>query len=276
MVSGGRAGAAQRRQTVSVGAKAAAEKRDLVHELGRVYRPGREPELVDVPALRFLMIDGHGDPNGSAEFEAAIGALYGLAYGAKFTLKKSGGRDVKVTPLEALWTAPAGRFDLADKSGWDWTLMLALPEELTDELIDSCREQAAAKAGGDVVARVRIEALAEGRSAQVMHIGPWASEAPTIEGLHAFIVQQGLKPRGRHHEIYLSDPRRTAPEKLRTIVRHPVEPDAGPGRGRQVSFTALPGGEDRRSSRVADHHVRSAMTDRRRRSDLRVVPRRAA
>jgi hypothetical protein len=255
---------------VSAGANAAAEKRDLVHELGRVYRPGLEPEIVDVPALRFLMIDGHGDPNGSADYEAAIGALYGLAYGAKFALKKSGGRDVKVAPLEGLWTAPAGRFDLADKSGWEWTMMIAIPEEFTAELIDGAREKAAAKVGADVVARVRIEALAEGRCAQVMHIGPWASEGPTIEALHTFIVQQGLQSRGRHHEVYMSDPRRAAPEKLRTIVRQPVEPAGGAGR-RARTLTARPGGADNGRSRIADHHVRTAMTDRRRRSDLRVV-----
>ena len=196
---------------------------DLMRELGDVYRPKAEPSLIDVPPLRCLMIDGHGDPNGSEDYASAIGALYSLAYGGRFAVKRAGVTPAKVMPLETLWSAPEEGFAAADKSGWDWTAFIVIPESVTDEILDEVRPAAIAKAG-DAAEQVRVETLDEGRCAQVMHTGPWSEEAPTIEALHRFIAEQGMQPRGRHHEVYLGDPRRTAPERLRTIIRQPVEP----------------------------------------------------
>jgi hypothetical protein len=198
-------------------------KLDLKRELRELYSPGREPALVDVPELSFLMIDGRGDPNTSAEFAQAIQALYGVAYGAKFAHKHSGGTDFTVMPLEGLFWEP----DMADvltidKSSWYWTIMIAQPDEVTPELIAEAREKAARKHASEALERLRLGRFHEGPAAQVMYVGPYSDEGPAIERLHAFIAEQGLERSGRHHEIYLGDPRRTAPERLRTIIRQPV------------------------------------------------------
>ena len=193
---------------------------DYKQELRTLYRPGREPELVEVPELAFLMIDGKGDPNVAPAFADAIGSLYAVSYTAKFTAKRELGADYRVMPLEGLFETPAGTdFFTADRAEWTWTLMIMQPEPVTAELIEEARAKAGEK---KPIGDLRFERFAEGLCAQVMHIGPYSAEGPTIERLHAFIAEQGHERRGRHHEIYLGDPRRSAPEKLKTIVRQPV------------------------------------------------------
>jgi hypothetical protein len=178
--------------------------------------------LVRVPALAFLCVDGHGDPNTSPRYADAIQALYSVSYAAKFALKKASGLNVKVSPLEGLWWADdLSAFLTADKSAWDWTLMIRQPDPVTADLIDRLAADVDAKRELPTVRDLRLVTFEEGTAAQVLHVGPYAAEGPTIERLHAYIRDQGFVLDGRHHEIYLGDPRRAAPEKLRTIIRQP-------------------------------------------------------
>jgi hypothetical protein len=156
----------------------------------------------------------------------AIEALYSVAYTAKFTVKRApGGVDFGVMPLEGLWWAPdMSTFSSEDKSAWEWTVMITQPDIVTPEVFEAARVAAGARKPAAPIGRVRLERFAEGLAAQVMHVGTYAAEAPTIERLHAFIAEQNYARTGKHHEIYLSDPRRTAPEKLKTIIRQPVQP----------------------------------------------------
>lgn len=204
-------------------------KLDLKRELRHLYAPGREPSLVEVPELSFLMIDGQDDPNTSPEYQQAIEALYSVAYTAKFTLKRApDGLDFAVMPLESLWWAPgAESFAMASKSEWRWTAMIVQPDAVTPELFEQAREAASAKRALPALELMRLERYAEGAAAQVMYVGPYSEEGPTIERLHAFIAEQGCAPAGKHHEIYLGDPRRSAPEKLKTVIRQPVVAVAG-------------------------------------------------
>jgi hypothetical protein len=180
------------------------------------------PEIVEVPEFNYLMVDGRGDPNTSGDFQDAIGALYPLAYGAKFALKKSG-VDVRVMPLEALWwTSRSGTFVPEERDKWRWRAMIMQPEPVTSEVIEKVRADAMRKKPNPTLAKVEFKAFREGTCAQVMHVGPYSAEKPTIDKLHAFIAAEGYRLAGKHHEIYLGDPRRAAPDKLRTIVRQPI------------------------------------------------------
>lgn len=182
------------------------------------------PALVEVPAARFLMIDGSGSPDGEG-FQQAVGALYAIAYTAKFAHKKARGPDVKMPPLEGLFDVlpdPAAAFDAAVRERLRWTLMLRLREPIEEELIERARAEAVRKRDLASLARVRVEAFGEGTCAQVLHIGPYSEEPATIEALRAFIADRGRVARGRHHEIYLSVPGRTRPERMKTILRQPV------------------------------------------------------
>jgi hypothetical protein len=202
------------------------KKVDLKRELPELYSAARRPGLVEVPELAFLMIDGHGDPNRAPEYAQAVEAIYTVAYTAKFIVKRSlDGIDVAVMPLEGLWWTPDySTFTTDDRSAWDWTMMIAQPEQVTPEVVEQARAKAAGRKALAAIDRVRRETFREGRAAQVMHIGPYAAEGPTIQSLHAFIAENGYERAGKHHEIYLRDPRRSAPEKMRTIVRQPVTP----------------------------------------------------
>ena len=199
---------------------------DLKRDLHRFYSARRGPALVDVPPLWFLMIDGRGDPNTSEEYRAAIEALYAVAYTIKFTLRRApDGLEYPVMPLESLWWADDPHAPLTeDKASWNWTAMIMQPAQVTDALIAEAIATARDRRPIPAADRLRHERFEEGRAAQILHIGPYAHEGPTIVRLHAFIAEQGLEPAGKHHEIYLGDPRRAAPEKLRTIVRQPVSP----------------------------------------------------
>ena len=197
---------------------------DFKEQFRRLYSPSAKAcEIVDVPEMSFLMIDGGGDPNTSREYIESIVALYSVSYTLKFTLKKSGGPDFRVMPLEGLWWVEgAAQFGFEDKSLWNWTSMITQPDFVTPEIVASAVQQARERKELPALAKMRFERFREGPAAQTMHVGPYAAEQPTIEKLHAFIAAEGYEPAGRHHEIYLGDPRRSAPEKLRTIVRQPV------------------------------------------------------
>src|ERR1035441_1778222 len=184
-------------------------------------------------------------PNTATDFSDAVGALYSIAYAAKFAIKRApDGVDYGVLPLEGLfWALDMSAFTTEDKAAWDWTLMIMQPDLVTDEIFQEARAKAAEKISSDLAARVCFERFAEGLAAQLMHIGPYAQEGPTIERLHAFIAQQGYERAGKHHEIYLSDPRRCAPEKMRTIVRQPISLASGGSRTR--SPRARQSGEQR-------------------------------
>ncbi len=197
------------------------EKVDFKRELRDLYRARMTPSLVQVPRLSYLMIDGHGDPNVSPEFGAGIKALYSLSYGVKFALKNAGVIDYGVMPLEGLWWAPdAAPSATGPAPAWNWTLMIMQPEAVTRAALAEVWDAAEAKA--PAVGDVRLEPLDEGRAAQLTHRGPYNTEGPTIAALHAFIAEHGLRAVGRHHEIYLSDPTRSAPANVKTTIRQPV------------------------------------------------------
>jgi hypothetical protein len=187
-----------------------------------LYRAKRTPQTVDVPPARFLMIDGQGDPNTAPRYAAALQTLYTVAYTLKFAIKKAGGPDERVPPLEGLWWgAEDVDFAAGSKDTWHWTLMMRVPEA-ADALIEDARATAAAKRPDLPIGELRLEPFDEGRAAQVLHVGPYSAEGATVLALHAFIAEQGHERTGKHHEIYLGDPRRAAPEKLRTVLRQPI------------------------------------------------------
>jgi hypothetical protein len=198
---------------------------DSFETLVKYYKASaKAPEIVDLPSCSFLMIDGRGDPNSAPEYAEALDALYAMAYGLKFGLKKRGvGPEYKVPALEGLWWADdMAQFSIERRDDWQWTMMIAQPDHITPDLLAEIVAEAEGKGKPAAVRRVRLEPFDEGLAAQILHSGPYAAEAPTIAKLHAFIEAQGYDKRGKHHEIYLGDPRRTAPEKLRTIIRQPI------------------------------------------------------
>jgi hypothetical protein len=193
---------------------------DLKKELKTFYTAPKKPELVDVPPMNFLMVTGQGDPN-AGEFQQAMEALFSVSYALKFKAKKID-KDYTVMPPEGLfWAEDMSSFALGDKNAWEWTLMIAQPEFITEEMFWSALEETRKKKG--LKAEPRFESYHEGLSAQIMHIGPYGDEATTIKMLHDFIRENGYQLNGKHHEIYLSDPRRAAPEKMKTIIRQPVK-----------------------------------------------------
>ncbi|MCC3860681.1 GyrI-like domain-containing protein [Pseudemcibacter aquimaris] len=200
-------------------------KIDFKKELKHLYKPSAKiVEIVDVPSLNYLMIDGQGDPNTAQSFQDAINALYPLSYALKFMVKKGGiGIDYGVLPLEGLWWADdMETFSVEDKAGWKWTLMIMQPDFITEDMVEQVTRQVKAKKNPVSLPLVRFESLEEGKAAQIMHIGPFSEEGPTVENLHVFIEESGYQRRGKHHEIYLSDVRRAAPERWKTIIRQPV------------------------------------------------------
>ena len=190
-----------------------------------LYGPvNRDWELVEVPAQRFLALDGAGDPNTAPAHAEAVESLYAVAYAIKFAAKRALGREMVVAPLEGLWYADdVSVFTTGAKAEWKWTLLMAEPDWVTDAFIAEAVAGALAKKKLPALARVRVEMLDEGLSAQLLHVGPYDDEAPALARLHGeFLANNGLRLNGRHHEIYLGDPRRAAPAKLRTVVRQPV------------------------------------------------------
>ncbi len=201
------------------------EKIDLKKEYRHLYLPSAKAVTeVEVPEFRFLMIDGKGNPNTSAAYANAVEALFAVSYTAKFMIKKGPqGIDYAVMPLEGLWWADdmnAFRENRYDE--WQWTMMIMQPDFMAPELIDEAIDTVRAKKGLPALSDLRLEHFAEGRCAQILHVGPFSEEGPNIERVHHFIEEHGHKPHGKHHEIYLSDIRRAAPEKWKTVIRQPL------------------------------------------------------
>ncbi|MFP5213456.1 MAG: GyrI-like domain-containing protein [Acidobacteriota bacterium] len=201
-------------------------KIDFKKELKHLYSPAKNRiALVEAPKMSFLMADGAGDPTTAQEFGQAVEALYSVAYTVKFSLKKADGSfDYVVPPLEGLWWADDMEAFLSGKRDeWKWTLMIMQPEQVTEDVVRKAVEGLSRKKDVPGLERVRLESYEEGLSAQMLYVGPYSEERSSIERLHDFIRESGRERRGKHHEIYLSDPRRTEPEKLKTILRQPVK-----------------------------------------------------
>jgi hypothetical protein len=205
------------------------KKLDLRKQLKHLYAPSaRKVERLDVPALQFAMIDGvieRGQgPSTSASFREAIQALYGIAYTLKFAskLRPTNPIDYPVMALEAVWWNDKGTFAFTPGQAWRWTAMILQPDHITQAMFARAVEQLAGKRDSPAVRKLRLERFKEGACIQVLHVGPYADEPRTIERMQAFAEENGLVYRGKHHEIYLGDPRRAKPEKLRTILRQPV------------------------------------------------------
>ncbi len=201
------------------------KKIDFKKELKHLYKPSaKKVEFVEVPEMNFFMIDGKGDPNIAKEFSDAVEALYSLSYTIKFMIKKGKQQiDYGVLPLEGLWWVDDMRkFSSDNKDEWKWTVMIMQPEFITQEIVDEAIEKVKAKKDLPALVKIRFEKFNEGKVAQTLHIGPFSEEGPTIEKLHGFIQENGYKLSGKHHEIYLSDIRRAAPEKWKTIIRQPI------------------------------------------------------
>ncbi|MBI9049081.1 MAG: GyrI-like domain-containing protein [Anaerolineaceae bacterium] len=201
------------------------EKIDYKKVLKELYAPStKKVSLVQVPEMKFLKIDGIGDPNTAEEFQIKTEALYAVAYTVKFMAKElPTPLDYVVMPLEGLWWADdMASFATGDKSKWKWTLMIMHPQEITNEIIDEAIQKAQKKKDNAAIGELRFETYSEGKAAQLMHIGSYSEEDITINKIHQFIEENGSERVGLHHEIYLSDPRRTALEKLKTVVRQPM------------------------------------------------------
>lgn len=200
------------------------QKIDLKKALKHLYLPSaKEVVQVDVPTLRFLMIDCNGDPNTSQEYAQAVEALFSVSYTAKFMVKKGPeATDYAVMPLEGLWWADdMSSFVAGDKSKWKWTMMIMQPEFVEPEILHAAIAEVKEKKALPAANDLRIEKFTEGLCAQVLHVGPFSEEGPAIQRVHAFI-QSRSSLGGKHHEIYLSDIRRADPAKWKTIIRQPM------------------------------------------------------
>jgi hypothetical protein len=205
------------------------EKIDLKKELKHLYRSSaRNVAQVDVPAFRFLMIDGAGDPNTSPWYAQAVEALFSVSYTAKFSVKKGpAGIDYAVMPLEGLWWSDdLSSFASNDRTKWQWTMMIHQPSFVDESLLRDALADVKRRKGLAAVDALRIERFTEGPCAQILHVGPFTEEGPTIQRVHDFIeARAGLA--GKHHEIYLSDIRRADPARWKTIIRQPMAQETG-------------------------------------------------
>lgn len=204
-------------------------KIDFKKSMKELFAPSaKDFSTIDVPTMQFLMIDGTGSPDADpqGEYGQALAALYPMAFKLKFLSKKELGRDYVVPPLQALWWADdMDVFLTGDKDRWQWTVMIMQPEWITGDHVDMIRQMVAASGDLPALSKLRLETHSEGMAVQIMHIGPYSQEGPTLKRLHEdYIPQNGLVENGHHHEIYLGDPRKTAPEKLKTVLRQPVRP----------------------------------------------------
>ena len=200
------------------------KKIDFKKELKHLYKPSaKSVETVVVPGMNFLMIDGQGDPNTSQEFQDAVEVLYPVSYALKFMVKKGDMEiDYGVMPLEGLWWSDdMSTFSVDRKEAWKWTLMIMQPEFISRAMVEDAIKQVRAKKNPVSLPQLRFEAFEEGNAAQIMHIGPFSEEGPTVEKVHAFIQESGKERRGKHHEIYHSDIRRADPAKWKTVIRQP-------------------------------------------------------
>lgn len=207
---------------------------DLKKQYKGLYQPSaKQPMLVQVPNLQFAMIDGAiekgSEPGKSPSFAEATQTLYSLSYTLKFMLKKrkTNAIDYPVMPLEGLWSVEDGMFDIFRKDNWSYTLMILQPDAITPDIFEEAREQVRKKKGDTgMLSKVRLAQFEEGLCVQVLHIGPYVTEPATVDQMRAFAQENGFKdnvgPNGKHHEIYISDPRKAAPDKMKTVLRHPV------------------------------------------------------
>jgi len=201
-------------------------KIDYKKEFKECYSSKKEPSIITVPKLQYLSITGSGDPNTSPEYQNAIKTLFPMAFKIKFISKKELDKDYVVMPLEGLWwTEDMSKFSTQDKSNWLWNALIMQPDHISEELFEKACSEVSQKKDLASLDKIKLISLNEGKSAQIMHIGPYADEAPTIAKLHNFIGEQGYSFDGlkqKHHEIYLSDVRKTDPQKLKTIIRQPI------------------------------------------------------
>ena len=201
------------------------EKIDLKKEMKHLYQPSaKAPVQVDVPRMNFLMLDGAGDPNGSQAYADGVEALFALSYTIKFMVKRGPlAIDYGVMPLEGLWWADdMSRFSVDDRSAWKWTMLMMQPDVVTPELVEEAVTEVRRKKDPAALGELRFEAFAEGTCVQILHVGPFSAEGPTIARLHELIAAGGHEPAGKHHEIYLSDMRKADPEKWKTVIRQPL------------------------------------------------------
>ena len=201
-------------------------KVDFKKTLKHLYNPPRKFVVLEVPPMQFLMLDGRGDPNTAPEYVQGLEALYALSYTIKFFSKKELDQDYTVPPLEGLWWAEdMEAYVTGEKSEWLWTMLMMVPDWIGREHYEKCLAEVKAKKNPAALDKVRLETFHEGLSVQIMHIGPYSEEGPVLARLHQeFLPANNYVPNGYHHEIYLGDPRRTAPEKLRTVLRQPIRP----------------------------------------------------
>lgn len=196
---------------------------DLRREHPGLYRAPDSPARLTVPPMAHVAVDGLGDPNGAPAYADAVATLYAVSYGTRALVRDAGGQAWTVLPLEGLWWADdMAAFTGGRREEWRWRMMIAQPAVVTAEMVAEAVATATRKNRAPAGEILRFEVLEEGDSVQVMHHGPYAEEGPTIAALHGAIAGLGLEPRGAHHEIYLSDPRRSAPQRMRTILRQPV------------------------------------------------------
>ena len=201
-------------------------KIDLKKQFKDLYNPTtKDFSIVDVPPLNYLMVDGEGDPNTAQSYKDAVEALYSLSYTIKFASKKQLGRDYGVMPLEGLWTADNPEvFVTRNKDSWKWTMMILQPEWITKQFVDEAIQAVRAKKNPAALDLVRFETYHEGTSVQIMHIGSYDQEGPTLHRLHhEFMPMHNYTFNGAHHEIYIGDPRKSDPAKLKTVLRQPVK-----------------------------------------------------
>lgn len=202
------------------------EKVDLKRTLKNLYAPStKDVSFVDVPPMNFLMVDGRGDPNTSEQYVQALEALYSVAYTLKFAIKQGPpGIDYTVMPLEGLWWSDnVDDFVTGNKDRWQWTAMIMQPDFVTRDMFEDAAEKANKKKSLPALPKMRLEQYGEGFAAQIMYVGPYSDEGPTIARIHKAITGAGYELAGKHHEIYLGDPRRTAPERLMTVIRQPAK-----------------------------------------------------
>lgn len=204
---------------------------DYKKEYKDLYLPGDKPVLIDIPNMNFIMVDGCGDPNNSPAFQQATELLYGLSFTIKMSKMKGNRPDgyfkYVVPPLEGLWWLDGGGFSFEKRDNWKWTLMIRQPEFVDDDVFKwAAYGELARKKPGLPLEKARFEAFPEGLCVQMMHIGPYSTEPETMNKINAFIRREGLTDtlgnEGKHHEIYLSDPRKSRPENMKTVLRHPV------------------------------------------------------
>lgn len=202
------------------------KKIDYKKELKHLYKPSsKNVEMVEVPSMNYLTIDGQGNPNTSIDYKNAVEALFSVSYTLKFMVKKGEWKvDYGVMPLEGLWWVDdMAQFDANKKDDWKWTLLMMQPELITKEMVERAIGEVRKKKNPPVLDKIKFESFTEGKAAQIMHIGPFSEEGPNIQKVHEFITINGHKLSGKHHEIYLSDIRRAAPEKWKIIIRQPFE-----------------------------------------------------